>query len=113
VQLHGVPETIDDYGSAGSTGPLIGEFWAYITNPSGREQTAAQQTNAVATHRVEMGWLGTAIPATAGNPNRLVLPGMYLVHVRTGRRFDIVFANNENEGNYKWILTCSEIVSSG
>jgi len=112
LQLYDVPVSVDDYGQPSNTGSLIGTFWGSVANLTGHQLMAANQAFDMATHRIELGWLGSAVPATSDNPKRLVLPRMYLIHVRTGRRFDVVFANNENEGNYKWILTCNEIVTS-
>jgi len=112
LQLYDVPGTPDDYGQPDNTGTLIGTFWGSVTNLTGHQLMAANQAFEMATHRIELGWLGSAIPAADTNPKQLILPRMYLIHVRTGRRFDVVFANNENEGNYKWILTCNEIVTS-
>ena len=111
LQLYDVPGDLNDYGQPSTTGTLIGTFWGSVRNLSGRDMISAQQANNVVTHKIELGWLGTAIPSTASNPNRLIRPTMYLIHVRTGKRYDVVFANNVDEANIKWELTCNEIVN--
>lgn len=113
VQLYDVPPSApDSYGQTTDVGTLVGTFWAYIRNLSGREMMRAQQVQILATHRVELGWLGSAIPAAAHNPNRLILPSMYLIVVSTGARLDVIFADDVEMRHELWVLTCQEKVIS-
>jgi head-tail adaptor len=110
VELYDVPgETLDDYGQVTDTPSLIGTFRAKIENLKGRELQAAMQDYTSVTHRVTMWWLGSAIPATAHNPNGYILPRMYL-NLRDGRRLDVVYASNTDELNYQWVLMANEKV---
>lgn len=109
VELHDVPgATVDDFGQPSPDGALIGTFRARITPLRGRMLTNARANYPTATHRVELPWLGSAIPATTDNPNGEIVPTMYLVY--RGRRLDIVFAGNVDENDLQWDLTCTEKV---
>lgn len=112
VQLFDVPgDAQDSYGQASETGTLIGTFRAKVQNLKGRELIAAQQAYTSVTHKVTMRWLGPLIPATTHNPNRLILPRMYLI-LEDGSRLDIVNADNVDKLNFYWVLTCNEKVLS-
>lgn len=112
MQLFDVPgTTVDTYGQVSDTSTLIGTFRAAVVNLRGRELIAAQQAYTSVSHKVTLPWLGTAIPATAHNPNRQVLPRMYLI-LPDGSRLDVIAADNVDKRNRTWILTCNEIVKT-
>jgi hypothetical protein len=112
VQLYDVSaDTQDDYGDVTDTSALIGSVRAKIENLRGRQLAGAQQQIIVISHRVTMPWLGSAIPATADNPNRLILPRMYLL-LEDGTRLDVIEADNVLKANRYWVLSCNEKVVS-
>ena len=65
----------------------------------------------LATHIVKLRWLGSAIPATANNPNRQIVPRMYLIDTLDGSRLNVAFANNVEKRNRQWELTVEEKVN--
>lgn len=110
VQLYDVPtEVLDEYGQPGvDAGTMIGTFWAGVRLMRWQEKAAAQQVTILATHVVMLRWLGTAIPATASNPHRLILPGMYLIIVEDGTRLDVLEADDVLRAHVYWSLTCQQ-----
>lgn len=113
VQLWDPGEAVvDAYGQAIAAGTTqIGTFRAKVENLRGRLVTSGVQAFSNITHRVTMRWLGTAIPSTADNPNRLILPRMFLI-LQDGSRLDIIDADNPLKARTHWVLNCSEKVVS-
>jgi len=107
VELHDVPsETLDAYGqpTGVGTGTLIGTFRANIQPLSGHAILTAKSSGYEVTHKVFMRWLGSAPPGGK------ILPSMYLIDVRDGTRFDIVFAGDMGGQEKMWELTCQSKV---
>lgn len=112
VQLWDVPETMQDsYGQPSQAGTLVGVFPAAVVPLKGQEMLNVRAVWPTASHQVWLRWLGSAIPATTTNPNGLILPRMYLVLVEgDGSRLDVVFAENNEERDQFWKLTCEQKV---
>lgn len=112
VELYDVPADIQDtYGQVTDTSTLIGSFRAKVENLRGRQLVSGQQQIIVISHRVTLPWLGSAVPATAHNPHRLILPRMYLV-LEDGTRLDVIEADNVLKADRYWLLMCNEKVVS-
>lgn len=111
VTLYDVPPSAaqDSYGQTSDTSAQIGDkpFWASVRLLRVREKLVNQQIMPTATHIVEMGWLGSAIPKTATNPNGYILERMYLI-LADGRRLDILEADDVEMLHIMWRLTCEE-----
>lgn len=119
VLLYDVPEaTTDGYGQPSLAATPIPSsdpdqaFAAYIRPLSGSEILNIRQIFATATHLVEIGWLGSTIPATDDNPNGYILPHMKLKITKDNRILNIDNAYNVEERNICWVLTCTEKIGA-
>lgn len=111
VDLYDVPiTTLDEIGQPGSTpGAKIGTFRANVQPMSGRLFVSAKIQFPEATHMVMLPWLGSAIPQTAANPARKILPTMHFI-LDDGTRLDVVFAADVGRLKRVWHVTCQEKV---
>lgn len=109
VTLYDVPPSVaqDSYGQTSDAETQIGTFWASVRLLRVRERLVNQQLLPTATHMVQMGWLGSAIPTSSTNPNGYILERMYLV-LQDGRRLDILEADDVEMLHVQWALTCEE-----
>lgn len=116
LTLVDVPETtVSSYGQPSYTGTTIGTFHGSVRQLKGDEILNVRQMFPSATHIVEMDWLGSAIPTTAQNPASLILPQMKLLLKKNSvliKVLNIVAAENVDEKNYAWKLTCEEYVGA-
>lgn len=112
VTLIDIPESsVDSYGQPSQAPTEIGTYHASVRQLKGRDLLEARQVWPYATHMVEMDWLGSAIPVTASNPAGLILPSMKLLLKKDGlliRVLYVLWANNVDEMNQTWQLTCTE-----
>jgi hypothetical protein len=112
ADLYDVPgTTLDDFGQPTLTGVFILTIPCAITPLRGRQVRQIQTTWPMAYYEIDVPWLGSAIPATPGNPLGIILPRMYLI-LPGNRRLDIVFAADIEDRHRVWHLTCEEKVTS-
>lgn len=110
VQLWDVPETPQDsYGQPSPAGVQIvnaaaldGCFWARIEPFRGQELTDIRTQWAVATHKVGMLWLGSALAGLPNNPYNRLLPRMYIIDTLDGTRIDFLDCQNVEKRNRAW-----------
>jgi hypothetical protein len=114
VDLQDVPETaIDINGQPSLAATTIGTFHASVRQLKGDEMLNVRQIWPTATHLVEIGWLGSAIPVTADNPAGLIVPSMKLLLRKNGapiRVLNVLAADNVDEENQVWRITAEENV---
>jgi hypothetical protein len=113
VLLYDVPEsTTDGYAQPSLAGDPIPSadpdhaFAADVQPLKGDEQMTVRQQFPTATHTVRLGWLGSTIPASADNPNALILPSMYLVDLDDDSILNVLFAEDVDKRHRLWKLTC-------
>lgn len=102
VTLMDIPESArDSYGQPPLEGIEVGTYWAEIRPLSGSEQVNVRAMWPVATHIVTLRWLGS---------NVAISPRMKLVITKDpgNRTLNILNANNTEERNRSWVLTCQE-----
>lgn len=114
VVLYDVPEsTSDTWGQPSQFKSIVGTFWADVVPLQGNETLNVRQVWPTATHTVRMGWLGSSIPATADNPNGVIVPQMVLYLRLDGSWLNVLFADNVEKRNRQWKLICQEKVGAG
>ena len=113
VTLLDVPEaTVDSYGQPSQAATAIATVWAEVRPLRGNEQLNVRAVWPTASHLVNLRWLGSLIPASAGNPNGLILPRMKLRLGLDASILNILFADNVEKRNRSWQLTCEEKVGA-
>ena len=114
--MQDVPETSQDsYGQPSQTATTIGTFHFSIRQLKGDERLNVRQIWPTATHVAECGWLGSAVPSSADNPNSLVLPTMKLLLKKNGtliKVLNVLSAENVEERNRMWRITCVEHIGA-
>lgn len=96
LQSPGTPGTTDTAGQRSPVWTTIGTYWAKITPTGGTEAPNAARNKAVSDMTIDMRWNGLSI-----SPLWRVLYG--------SRTFAIQNANNVEERNISWKLTCKEV----
>ncbi len=89
-----------------------GAFSFYVRPLKGDEQLNVRQIFPTATHIIKSGWLGSAIPKTPDNPNGYFMPQMKLINIKNGEVYNIIFAEDPEERDRQWVLTCEEKVGA-
>ena len=113
VALYDIPESAaDSYGQPSQARTLIGTYWAEVRPLRGNEQLNVRAVWPQASHIVSMRWLGSAIPATADNPAGWIVPSMVLNLGLNNSYLHIDFAENVENRNRMWQLTCQEKIGA-
>jgi hypothetical protein len=118
--LYDVPEsTTDSWGQPSQTPVQIvnpnaadGGFWFLVRYLQGNEQLNVRQIWPTATRMCECAWLGSIIPTSADNPQGLIVPSMKIQIVSSQEWLNIVAAENPEQRNIMWSITCEEHIGA-
>ncbi len=119
VILYDVPEpdaSVDSWGQPSQTPTMIGTFWALVRPLKGDEQLNVRQIWPLATHQIELNWLGSSIPVSADNPGNgtvgYIMPQMKFKLQKDNRIFNVVNAINVDEANFMWQIIAEEKIGA-